>query len=87
MAILKHGSRKNAFINAIFRAFIEAENRLLAQDVEKNNLENALKELKVLLEPVARSHFGELRSRHKYAVGPYFPILQRMATQWYTKGS
>ncbi len=46
---------KNIVINAVLVALSEAEDRLLAQDLEKNNVKNALKELKVLIEPVARS--------------------------------
>ena len=74
---------KNIVINAVLVALSEAEDRLLAQDLEKNNVKNALKELKVLIEPVARRHFGEVQTRHLYSVGQYFPMLQRMVCQWY----
>ena len=74
---------KKIFINAVLIAFSEAEDLLLTQDLQKNNVKNALKELKVLIEPVARRHFGEVQTRHLYSVGQYFPMLQRMVCQWY----
>ena len=67
--------------------FKEAENRLSEQGLEKRNVGNALKELKELLGPVVRKHLGDVGARHKYYVGRYYPMLQRMATQWYKQFS
>ena len=79
--------KENIFINTILAVFKEAENRLSEQGLEKRNVGNALKELKELLGPVARKHLGDVGARHKYYVGQYYPILQRMATQWYKQFS
>ena len=51
--------KSNIFINAVLVAFNEAEDRLLAQDLENKNVKDALKELKALIEPVARRHFDK----------------------------
>ena len=75
--------KSNIFINTVLVAFNEAEDRLLAQDLENKNVKDALKELKALVEPVARRHFGKDQTRHLYSVGQYFPMLQRMVCQWY----
>ena len=37
----------------------------------------------MLIEPVARRHFGKVQTRHLHSVGQYFPMLQRMVCQWY----
>lgn len=37
--------KSNIFINAVLVAFNEAEDRLLAQDLENKNVKDALKEL------------------------------------------
>ena len=75
--------KSNIFINTVLVAFNEAEDRLLAQDLENKNVKDALKELKALVVPVARRHFGKDQTRHLYSVGQYFPMLQRMVCQWY----
>ena len=75
--------KSNIFINTVLVVFNEAEDRLLAQDLENKNVKDALKELKALVEPVARRHFGKDQTRHLYSVGQYFPMLQRMVCQWY----
>ena len=75
--------KSNIFINAVLVAFNEAEDRLLAQDLENKNVKDALKELKALVELVSRKHFGKDQTRHLYSVGQYFPMLQRMVCQWY----
>ena len=75
--------KSNIFINADLVSFNEAENRLLAQDLENKNVKDALKELKALVELVSRRHFGKDQTCHLYSVGQYFPMLQRMVCQWY----
>ncbi len=77
----------NIFINTLLGVFKKAESRLSEQDIEKKGVENAMKELKELLGPVARKHLWDRQACHKYYVGKYFPILQRMATQWYKQFS
>ena len=63
--------------------FKKAESLLSEQDIEKKGVENEMKELKELLGAVARKHLGDRQACHKYYVGKYFPILQRMAMQWH----
>lgn len=75
--------QKDKFVNSMLGAFAVAERKLKSDDVDGNELNKALKELRRLLNPVARNHFGELQSRLNYSVGDLFPILHRMACQWY----
>ena len=77
-------TEKNVFKNTILGALAIAQSELLSQTgLRSSNVEEALKELKSLLEPIADGHFGELRSRHKCKIGQYFPMLQSMAQKWY----
>ena len=73
---------KGLFLNTVLNKFIEIQKQL-AGELEDTAIKGALKELTEALEPVARRHFGEVQHRHKYVVGPYFPMLQRMVLQWY----
>ena len=57
--------------------------QLLDDGVEENSVSQALKELTPLVELVAKGNFGDLESRHKYAVGGYYSMLNRMACHWY----
>ena len=79
--------KANIFINTLLGVFKTAENRLLEQGLEKKSVENAMKELKELLGSVARKNLGSPHACHKYYVGKHFPILQRMAVQWYKQFS
>ena len=49
----------NIFINTLLGVFKKAESGLSEQDMEKKGVENAMKELKEFLGPVARKHLGD----------------------------
>ena len=78
-------AEKGLFLNTILKAFVGLEDQLIDEQMEKNNVKEAFKELAHVLEPVARRYFGDVRYHHKYVVGQYFPMLQRMAVQWYSQ--
>jgi len=71
------------FVSTVLGAFNVAKAELLEDGADENNVCQALSELKPLLELVSKSNFGDLQSRHKYAVGGYYSMLNRMACQWY----
>lgn len=75
---------KDQFKFTVLGALAIAQSELLSRpNSNTSNVEEAVKELKDLLEPIADSHFGCLRSKHEHRIGRYFPMLQRMAQRWY----
>ena len=63
----------NIFINTLLGVFKKAESGLSEQDMEKKGVENAMKELKEFLGPVARKHLGIDKSLSQILRWQIFP--------------
>ena len=70
--------------NTVFGVLLIAESELKPKNLDKLQAKEAFNELFSLSREVCRRNFcSRRRIRNHHIVGPYFPMVQRMAKHWY----